>query len=161
MSRKTEIELPMRHPGVIGVAQTALPDKVATPGYYRSVTPAVLLVDDDVDVRTTVCRALERAGFIVWAFSDGRAAWSFLESTTRLPDLVITDLAMPHVTGPELLDRIEARFPGLPCVWVSGLARSEAVASHPELANYASIQKPYTAAEAVVAVRILLGAAES
>jgi hypothetical protein len=41
MSRKTEIELPMRHPGVIGVAQTALPDKVATPGYYRSVTPAV------------------------------------------------------------------------------------------------------------------------
>jgi two-component system cell cycle sensor histidine kinase/response regulator CckA len=107
-----------------------------------------------------LCRGLERAGFVVWAFPDGRAASSFLESTTRLPDLVITDMVMPHVSGPELLGRIEARHPGLPCVWMSGLPRSEAVASHPELTNYPSIQKPCAIAEVVAAVSTLLHAAE-
>jgi DNA-binding NtrC family response regulator len=121
---------------------------------------AIVVVEDDARVRTAICRGLERAGFVVWAFPDGRAAWSFLESTTRLPDLVITDLAMPHVTGPELLGRIEARYPGLPCAWMSLLARCDAVAGHPELANYPSIQKPCAPAEVVGAVGTLLHAAE-
>jgi DNA-binding response OmpR family regulator len=112
-------------------------------------------------VRTAVCRGLERAGFVVWAFPDGRAAWSFLESTARQPDLVITDLAMPHVPGPELLGRIAARYPRLPCVWASCLPRDDAVAAHPELAEYASIQKPCAPAEVVGAVGTLLRAAES
>ena len=111
-------------------------------------------------MRTAIRSGLERAGFVVWAFPDGRAAWSFLESTTRLPDLVITDLAMPHVSGPELLGRIDARYPGLPCAWMSVLARDAAVASHPEIANYPSIQKPCATAEVVAAVGTLLHVAE-
>ncbi len=122
---------------------------------------AIVVVEDDARVRTAICRGLERAGFVVWAFPDGRAAWSFLESTTRLPDIVISDLAMPHVTGPELLRRIEARYPGLPCVWASCLPRDDAVAAHPELANYPSIQKPCDTAEVVGAVGALLHAVES
>ncbi len=120
-----------------------------------------MVVEDDARVRTAVCRGLERAGFVVWAFPDGRAAWSFLESTARQPDLVITDLAMPHVPGPELLNRIAVRYPGLPCVWASCLPRDDAVAAHPELADYASIQKPCEPAEVVGAVGTLLRAAEA
>jgi two-component system, cell cycle sensor histidine kinase and response regulator CckA len=149
----------MRHSKRDCVAPTPRADKCATRYYIRRVASAIVVVEDDARVRMGVCRGLERAGFVVWAFPDGRAAWAFLESTTRLPDLVITDLLMPHVTGPELLGRIEARHPGLPCVWMSGLARSDVIAAHPELANYPSIQKPCAIAEVVGAVGSLLHAA--
>lgn len=121
----------------------------------------IVVVEDDARVRTAICCGLERVGFVVWAFPDGRAAWSFLESTARLPDLVITDLVMPHVTGPELLGRIAARYPGLTCVWASVLDRADVLATYPELANYASIQKPCQTADLVAAVGIVLRAADS
>src|SRR5687768_12431258 len=126
----------MRHSTRNTVAPTPRPDKIATRHYIGAwCLPSWWWRMMLACGRRSAARWNGR-GSLFGGSRDGRAAWSFLESTTRLPDLVISDLAMPHVTGPELLRRIEARYPGLPCAWMSVLARDVAVAAHPELANY-------------------------
>jgi DNA-binding NtrC family response regulator len=75
---------------------------------------SVLVVDDDPVARASLALVLRRAGHAVRAVSDGLEALLSIEA--RRPDVVVTDLRMPHVDGLELLRRIEARWAGLPVV---------------------------------------------
>ncbi len=60
-----------------------------------------LVVDDSLLVRHSVCRFLEQRGFLVEAASNGAEA---LEALAKLrPDVIITDLLMPKMTGAELI----------------------------------------------------------
>src|SRR5688500_18524571 len=57
----------------------------------------VLLVDDEAALRHVLKRALLRAGFDVLEANNGRAALALAAET--LPDIVVTDLTMPHMNG--------------------------------------------------------------
>ncbi len=63
--------------------------------------PHVLIVDDDPDVLDALCDALKHEGYSVRGARDGIEALESIEE--RRPDLVITDLMMPTMTGWELL----------------------------------------------------------
>lgn len=64
----------------------------------------VLIVDDEADLRYLMRRFLERAGFTVAEASNGQAALEHISS--RRPDLVLTDTAMPVLDGNELIGRL-------------------------------------------------------
>ncbi len=69
----------------------------------------VLLVDDEAVVIRVLKLVLERAGYEVESRSNGQAALErILEQT---PDILITDIEMPRMTGEELCKQIEERFP--------------------------------------------------
>lgn len=66
-----------------------------------------LVVDDSMLVRHTVCRFLEERGFTVESATNGKEALTVLESVR--PQLIVTDLQMPKMTGSELISALKGR----------------------------------------------------
>jgi len=69
--------------------------------------PVALVVDDSMLIRYTVCRFLEERGFTVESATNGVEA---LEILTHLqPDLIVTDMQMPKMSGPELITALKSK----------------------------------------------------
>jgi PAS domain S-box-containing protein len=102
----------------------------------------VLAVDDDGLVMTNTLAMLDDLGHAGIAASSGKEALEILRQHGAV-DMVITDYAMPHMTGLQLADAIKREWPELPVVIATGFAEmeSEAQSILPKLA------KPFTEAE--------------
>jgi len=101
----------------------ASPEQVAAPHPVPSA-PApliVLAVDDDSLVLMNIAAMLEDLGHRVIDVDSGAAALDLIESGLRV-DLVISDQAMPGMTGVQLFEMIHARRPNLPLVLATGYA---------------------------------------
>jgi len=87
-----------------------------------------LVVDDSMLIRHSVCRFLEERGFIVEAATNGQEAIEILG--TVLPDIVITDLQMPKMTGSELITRLKEKplTANIPVVILAGRSVSQEAA---------------------------------
>jgi len=117
--------------------------------------PRVLLVEDDDIVRGLVGDMLELHGFDVTAVGSPRAAIETWGGDGPF-DVLVTDLAMPSMTGRELVQRLADRGPLGAVVFISGFS-SDALAN--ELGDYGRlVLKPFTAAELVGAVQDALTA---
>ncbi|MDP9269095.1 MAG: response regulator [Acidobacteriota bacterium] len=81
-------------------------------------SPRLLVVDDDAAIRELAIALLGAEGYDVVTAEDGLDALRQIEASA--PDLVISDLRMPHMTGFELLRIMRARFPEIPVIAVSG-----------------------------------------
>ena len=79
----------------------------------------VLVAEDDPAVRRVVVESLTRAGLTVRAAADGAEAMDMLHGGP-VPDLVITDVRMPRVSGPELVRAARGGGPRLRVLFVSG-----------------------------------------
>jgi len=85
--------------------------------------PAVaLVVDDSMLIRYTVCRSLEERGFAVESATNGLEALQILERVH--PDLVVTDMQMPKMSGSELITALKAnpKTSDIPIIIVAGRA---------------------------------------
>jgi CheY-like chemotaxis protein len=85
--------------------------------------PAVaLVVDDSMLIRYTVCRFLEERGFQVESAANGLEALQILERVH--PDLIVTDMQMPKMSGSELIDALKNRpaTANIPLIVVAGRA---------------------------------------
>ena len=87
------------------------------------LTNRVLLVDDEPLVRKLISRHLLAAGYIVRMADDGLDAIGKLRG--EIPDLIISDLKMPRMSGVELLHVVRKRFPQIPVIVISGFAADE------------------------------------
>jgi PAS domain S-box-containing protein len=86
---------------------------------------SVLVIDDDPDVRGFIAAALEDHGYRVRQASDGREGLT--EIARETPDLVIVDFIMPGMSGAEVANRIRAKLPDQPILFVSGYSETDAV----------------------------------
>jgi CheY-like chemotaxis protein len=78
----------------------------------------VLFVDDEPAVRTTGAAVLEAAGYEVLTAADGLEGLHSLDDAQ--PDLIISDLRMPNMSGFEFLAVVRNRFPQIPTIALSG-----------------------------------------
>jgi PAS domain S-box-containing protein len=78
----------------------------------------ILVVEDNPALAQLIQRLLQPAGHTVTVTHSPGAALTFLDTSTV--DLVVTDVVMPELTGPELATRIHEQRPGLPIVYTSG-----------------------------------------
>jgi CheY-like chemotaxis protein len=83
----------------------------------------ILLVEDEFTVRKLVTRYLVAAGYVVCTAVDGLDGIAKLRG--GLPDLIISDLNMPRMSGTEFLGVVRRRFPQMPAIAISGLAKDE------------------------------------
>lgn len=87
----------------------------------ETVSPHILVVDDDEPLRALLEEILLTASYAVTTAANGHQALQCLEHQSF--DLIITDLVMPDLDGTELIRRIRAKQPTLPIVAVSGAGR--------------------------------------
>jgi CheY-like chemotaxis protein len=98
--------------------------------------PAVaLVVDDSMLIRYTVCRALEERGFAVESATNGLEA---LQILTRVrPELIVTDMDMPKMSGSELITAVkkDPQTADIPIIIVAG--RGSGFNENEKRANFA------------------------
>jgi CheY-like chemotaxis protein len=101
-------------------------------------------VEDEQAVRALTRHGLQRAGYTVLEAADGAAALAVSDAHPGPIHLLVADVVMPEVGGPELARRLAERRPGLKVLFVSGYA-GDAVVRHGLVAPGADfLQKPFT-----------------
>jgi two-component system cell cycle sensor histidine kinase/response regulator CckA len=115
----------------------------------------VLLVEDETAVREITKASLQRQGYQVIAATGGAEALRELDAHLDGIDLLITDVVMPSMSGPQLVEQLRRRWPLLPVLFISGYA-SEATKVRVEGDRTAYLPKPFTPAALASKVRTLL-----
>jgi signal transduction histidine kinase/ActR/RegA family two-component response regulator len=110
---------------------------------------SILVVEDDPRVSRSTVGALEELGYHPIACSGGREALEILELEAGRLELVITDVMMPEMTGPELVRAVTARWPSIAILFVTGYVGE---AGSEELSGYDILRKPFTVAALAGAV---------
>lgn len=118
----------------------------------------ILVVDDSGFQRKRTCRLLHRAGYETLDAPDGKAA---LEAVEReAPDLVITDLNMPTMTGMELLEAVQERGLTLPIVVLTSDVQDTTREACMERGAAEVLNKPVHDDRLLVTVEAFLGPAK-
>ncbi len=117
----------------------------------------VLLAEDDGHVRWLAALALRHEGYAVLEAADGAEAVRLGREHAGPIDLLVTDLAMPAVEGRRVAEALAAHRPGLRVLYLSGYYRDQAEDAGRLPAGAPLLEKPFSAAELVDAVRRLLG----
>ena len=100
-----------------GAADAAAPE--AAPAPARGRGEVVLVVDDEPLVRRALARALGSRGYTVLEADGGEEALALLDARGRV-DLLLSDVVMPGMRGPELVRAFRLRCPGRPALLMSG-----------------------------------------
>lgn len=119
---------------------------------------AILVVDDEADIRQALEMVLSYEGFEVWTARDGEEAWKRLEQEQtkgQAPALVLSDLKMPNLDGLGLLDRIVAAD-GPPVVLISGHADVSIAVDAMQRGAVNFLEKPLDQSRVLVTVRTAL-----
>lgn len=104
----------------------------------------ILVVEDELAVRVLVHRVLDRMGYRVVDASSGSDVLDLVRSGAIQPDLLLTDVVMPGMSGRELSDLLQSARPGLKVLYMSGYT-DEAIVHHGVLEPaVAFIEKPFT-----------------
>ena len=78
----------------------------------------VLIVDDELSVRTSMSQLLTEVGYRARTAEDGFSA--LVELRKEVPDILLSDLNMPNMSGYELLSVVRRRFPAIQTIAMSG-----------------------------------------
>lgn len=118
--------------------------------------PHVLVVDDSVTVLKFISKLLIKEYEIVTK-EDGSDGLTYLNMVSRLPDLIITDLEMPKMTGAELIQAIrkDSRFKNIPILIVSSNPAPHLYLLEDGLVN-GVIQKPFDKEDFMTQVKYLI-----
>ena len=128
-----ELWLPLRE-RVVSEAEVAEPGEEQTGAHER-----ILVIEDDVDVRTFLVDCLKMLGYTVTEASHGRAGLDRLQADN--PDLLMVDFAMPGMNGLEVIAEAKRSRPRLPVILATGYADVDV--SKDRVDGYAVLRKPF------------------
>jgi PAS domain S-box-containing protein len=161
------------------VTVSSVPDKGATFGIYlpraselpERKTPAppvtasstgtetILLVEDEAIVRDLVCEILKESGYVVLSATSGADAMKIIDEQADPIDLLITDVVMPEMSGPELANILRRARGEMSVLYMSGYTDDAVLVRQGLPENSAFIRKPYTPQQFLQKVRETLDAA--
>ena len=129
-------------PQVLERAQ-AVPEEEGAAAKLRPGRETVLLVEDEADVRALTCEFLKSAGYQVLTAADGEEGFETGQRFGGEIDILVTDVVMPRLRGPELAKRLKRLLPDLKVVYMSGY--TEEFSEAPSLLQGAYfLQKPFS-----------------
>lgn len=156
-------------PGVGTVARVRLPQSREPPPTRRRTPEGmavelvagasgdILLVEDDADARAVVAHALTRAGYQVRAAGTAEEGLAWLTERQGDVDLVLTDIALPGMTGFALGVEVNARFAPLRVLYMSGYAQEHIAGAPAGFDPVADLLvKPFSTEKLLAAVRFTL-----
>lgn len=124
-------------------------------GAGRKHKPLVFLVDDEPTLLDLLEASLQDDGYSLRKFLDPQAALTAFRAARPKPALLITDYALPCMSGLDLIEQCKADHAKLKTVMVSGTARAE-IALHSPVKIECFVAKPYEPATLSALVRNLL-----
>ncbi len=117
----------------------------------------ILLVEDDETMRSLTRQLLQQHGYTVLEADDGKSALDVVESRKGPIDLVLTDVVMRRMSGPELVERLHASHPDLKAVFMSGYT-GELIAEREVLKRGITLlEKPFSRAALLNTIHQTLG----
>jgi PAS domain S-box len=127
------------------------------PGNIESSgSETILLVEDETVVRDLIENILIDNGYQVHRASNGLEALDIAVSHGLYPNLLITDVVMPGISGCELASRFEAMYSGIKVIFMSGYTDDQALGADTADGVRSYIQKPFHPNELVEKVRAVL-----
>jgi CheY-like chemotaxis protein len=111
----------------------------------------ILLVEDDSMIRLSTTDMLESLGHSVTEAADGQKALELLEKS--LFDVIVTDLALPDMSGDEIAARAVTQQPRLRVIFATGDERPPATARRNGLERVVMLQKPYDEQQIAAALK--------
>ena len=125
-----------------------------------SSTETLLIVEDEAEIRNLLQTALRKNGYAVLAAESGRAALDLVRDHTGAIDLLITDVMMPDMDGPELVRQLALIRPETRTLFMSG-HMDDAIGECLLPARVNFIQKPFSSRVIAQKVRDILDGASS
>jgi two-component system cell cycle sensor histidine kinase/response regulator CckA len=113
----------------------------------------VLVVEDEESMRVLVERILTSAGYDVLAVARGGVALEACRRAEQPIDLMMTDVIMPEMLGPELVERATAIRSGLRVLYMSGYDHQAVTRADTSREDLACVEKPFTAEHLLTRVR--------
>jgi len=132
------------------------PQSPETGPSLSSPSETLLLVEDDSIVRDLARRTLQGAGYVVIEASSPREALRISERYHGTIDLIVSDVVMPELSGPALIDRLAMRHPKARVLFMSGYTDDALTPHHFADRGSAFLPKPFTPAALARRVREVL-----
>lgn len=127
----------------------------APPKVMASGQETLLLVEDDGLVRRLTERILKQAGYHVLVAANGSEALRLGEAQGKI-DLLLTDVVMPQMSGPQIAERLVERYPEVKVLYTSGYT-DETIVRHGVLEQGVHfVGKPFSASELTKKIRAVL-----
>ena len=119
----------------------------------------ILLIDDDKLIIELIKSKLENEGYEVLTAYDGAEAFEFID---QQPDLIITDILMPHLSGLELLRILKNKmFSEIPVIVISQLEGDDTIYEALETGAVDFMGKPINTKELLIRVKMILSRIDS
>ena len=103
-----------------------------------------MVVDDEPNVLQLVESILEEAGYTVVAAGSADAAIRAFDRMPRRPDLLLTDVVMPGMSGPMLVDELLTKEPSLKVLFMSGYDDRQVVQRYVVEKGFRLLAKPFS-----------------
>ncbi len=107
-------------------------------------TETILLVEDEDGVRRMACKMIESLGYTLITASDGEEGVEVAESYDGKIDLIVSDVVMPNLSGPEMIDRLRLSLGHIPHLYVSGFTMDKLKEHGADESEQFLIRKPYS-----------------
>ncbi|MFW7192879.1 ATP-binding protein [Enterobacter sp. BNK-29] len=111
----------------------------------------VLVLEDEADVRQTLCEQLHQLGYLTLEADNGEQALNMLEASPDI-GMFISDLMLPgSLSGAEVINHVRSHYPELPVLLISG--QDLRPAHNPQLPDVQLLRKPFTLVQLAQALR--------
>jgi len=104
----------------------------------------ILLVEDEDPVRIFSSRALLNKGYIVLEASSGEDALEIIKNKGSEIDIIISDVVMPGITGPVMVEQVHQKYPDIKVIFISGYAEDTFIKTHGSNRKFNFLAKPFT-----------------
>ncbi len=115
----------------------------------------ILVVEDEPQIGLLIEQVLRKHGFGVSRASSGRQALEILES--KAPDLILSDVDMQEMSGPELVRQLNEKNVTIPVVFMSGHSNDRLATFGIDFANITLVRKPFSPTSLVNLLKNILG----
>src|SRR5208283_3411638 len=137
----------------IGLGSESEPETVSP----KRLGATIMLVEDDEIMRALTRQLLQEHGYTVVEANDGNSALELLQSNSGPIDLLLTDVVMRSMSGPELAERLHASHPSLKVAYMSGYT-GELMANRDILKpGLTLLEKPFTRTALLNTIHAMLG----
>ncbi len=141
------------HPGVANVLQAKLREEQEKSEADLTGTGTILLVEDETPVRIFSNNALTNKGYTVLDADCAETAMELMKEHGKKIDVIITDVVMPGMSGPDMIEKINKKYPNIKVIFISGYGEDAFIETYGTERKFNFLSKPYSLKQLILKVK--------